>query len=169
MMCVVAQGKDDANGQFRLEDNRLRMARTDGKRFHDDEIYKSIGETLDKLADKLRPEGSKARFINPMSQLPGQKRLVLTSHPLGGCPMGDSIASGVVDEWGRVFHQPGAGKAFHGGLYVADGSMVPSALGVNPALRISAVALRVADKVLAEWDEIPARKQRERSPLQCTL
>jgi len=169
MMCVVAQGKDDANGQFRLEDNRLRMARTDGKRFHDDDIYKSIDETLDKLADKLRPEGSKARFINPMSQLPGQKRLVLTSHPLGGCPMGESIASGVVDEWGRVFHQPGTGKTFHSGLYIADGSMIPSALGVNPALTISAVALRVADKVLAEWDDMPARKPRAPSTLQCTV
>jgi choline dehydrogenase-like flavoprotein len=168
MMCVVAQGKDDANGQFRLEDNRLRMARTDGKRFHDDEIYRSIDETLDQLADKLRPVGSKARFINPMSQVPGQKRLVLTSHPLGGCPMGESVASGVVDEWGRVFHQPGTGKAFHSGLYIADGSMIPTALGVNPALTISAVALRVADKVLAEWDDIPARKPRSPSTLQCT-
>lgn len=169
MMCVVAQGKDDANGQFRLEDNRLRMARTDGKRFHDDEIYRAIDETLDKLAEKLRPEGSKARFINPMSQLPGQKRLVLTSHPLGGCPMGDSVASGVVDEWGRVFRQAGSGRVFHPGLYIADGSMVPTALGVNPALTISALSLRVAERVLTEWDEIPARKPRAATALQCTV
>jgi choline dehydrogenase-like flavoprotein len=169
MMCVVAQGKDDANGQFRLENDRLRMARTDGKRFHDDEIYRAIDETLDKLADKLRPAGSQARFINPMSQLPGQKRLVLTSHPLGGCPMGDSVASGVVDEWGRVFRQPGSGKPFHSGLYVADGSIVPTALGVNPALTISALSLRVAERVLAEWDEIAARKPRAATGLQCTV
>jgi cholesterol oxidase len=168
MMCVVAQGKDDANGQFRLENNRLRMARTDGKRFHDDDIYKSIEQTLEKLAEKLRPDGSKDSFINPMSQMPGTKRLVLTSHPLGGCPMGESAASGAVDEWGRVFRQSDTGKAVYGGLYIADGSMIPTALGVNPSLTISAVALRVADKVLAEWDEIPARKPRAASTLQCS-
>ena len=168
MMCVVAQGKDDANGQFRFEDDRLRMARTDGKRFYQDDIYRAIDDTLGKLAEKLRPDGSKATFINPMSQVPGQKRVVLTSHPLGGCPMGESVASGVVDEWGRVFRQPGSGRAFHGGLYIADGSMVPTALGVNPALTISALSLRVADKMLAEWDEISARKPRAATPLQCT-
>jgi choline dehydrogenase-like flavoprotein len=68
-----------------------------------------------------------------------------------------------------VFHQPGTGKTFHSGLYIADGSMIPTALGVNPALTISAVALRVADKVLAEWDDIPARRPRGPSTLQCTL
>jgi choline dehydrogenase-like flavoprotein len=39
---------------------------------------------------------------------------------------------------------------------VADGSAVPCALGVNPALTISAIALRVADQMLDEWDQIPA-------------
>lgn len=167
MMCVVAQGKDDANGQFRLENDRLRMARTDGKRFHDDDIYKAIDATLDKLAEQLRPAGSDATFIAPMSKLPGMRRLVLTSHPLGGCPMGESVAEGVVDEWGRVFRQDAAGQSLHRGLYIADGSMVPTALGVNPALTIAALSLRVAEKLLAEWDDVPARQPRAATPLQC--
>ena len=82
--------------------------------------------------------------------------------------MGDTVASGVVDEWGRVFRQAGSGRAFYAGLYIADGSMVPTALGVNPALTISALSLRVAERVLAEWDEIPARKPRAATTLQCT-
>ena len=45
--------------------------------------------------------------------------------------------------------------------------MLPTALGVNPALTISAVALRVAERVLAEWDQIPAGKGRVPTPLQC--
>ena len=65
MMCVVAQGKDDANGQFRLENNRLRMARTDGKRFHDDQIYKAIDETLDKLAEKLSARRQQGALHQP--------------------------------------------------------------------------------------------------------
>jgi choline dehydrogenase-like flavoprotein len=169
MMCVVAQGKDDANGQFRLEGDRLRVARVDGKAFHDDEIYASIRRTLDELAKKLRPEGSTAGFISPLSDvaLPGQKAMVLTSHPLGGCLMGASADTGVVDEWGRVYRSEPAQAGLYRGLYVADGSVIPTALGVNPALTISAVALRTADKILAEWNEIPARQPRAATPLQC--
>jgi len=147
------------------------MLRTDNKVFHDDKIYTDIQATLDKLAEKLRPEGSQATFINPLSEelLPGMRPTVLTSHPLGGCPMGDSADTGVVDESGRVFRQQAGREAFYRGLYIADGSMIPTALGVNPALTISAVALRVADKVLAEWDQIAAGQTRVPTALQCTL
>ncbi len=167
-MCVVVQGKDDAIGQFRLEDNQLRVMRSDGKAFHEDGIYKQIHDTLDRLAALLRPEGSEAKFVSPFSDatLPGQKPVVLTSHPLGGCPMGDSVSNGVVDEWGRVFRK-GAPEAYYKGLYIADGSVIPTALGVNPSLTIAAVALHTAEKVLAEWSEIPARGQRTAAAPQC--
>jgi len=162
IMCIVAQGKDDANGRFRLENDRLRLERTDGKRYHEDPIYDEIRATLDRFAEKLRPQGSTAKFLSPLSEvkIPLASRTVLTSHPLGGCPMGETVETGVVDEWGRVFRQASAGGGFCRGLYIADGSMLPTALGVNPALTISAIALRVAEKVLAEWDQsAPARAQ----------
>lgn len=55
-----------------------------------------------------------------------------TAHILGGCVMGTSPAEGVVDEQGRVFGYPG--------LYVADGSVIPANLSVNPSLTITALA-----------------------------
>lgn len=64
-----------------------------------------------------------------------------TYHPLGGCPMSDDAEFGVVDQFGAVFNYPG--------LYVADGSMIPSALGRNPSFTICALAERVAEKILA--------------------
>ena len=169
IMCIVAQGKDDANGRFRLEDDRLRLERTDGKRYHDDPIYGEIRATLDRLAEKLRVQGSTAKFLSPLSdvKIPLATRTVLTSHPLGGCPMGETVETGVVDEWGRVFRQPGAGGGFYRGLYIADGSMLPTALGVNPALTISAIALRVAEKVFAEWDQIAPVRAPIPTALQC--
>ena len=169
VMCIVAQGKDDANGRFRLEDDRLRLERPDGKRFHDDPIYVEIRATLDRFAEKLREPGSTARFLAPLSdvKIPLTSRSVLTSHPLGGCPMGETVETGVVDEWGRVFRQAGAGGGFHRGLYIADGSMMPTALGVNPALTISAIALRVAEKVFAEWDQIAPARAPVPAALQC--
>ena len=184
MMCVVAQGKDAADGQFWLEGGRLRVKKQGGKEFHKDPIYESISHTLERLAEQLRPANSQARFISPLldATVPGAKPVVLTSHPLGGCLMGQTVADGVVDEWGRVFRKPpppevtrdkGASKkvepTYCRGLYVADGSVVPTALGVNPSLTISAVALRVADKILAEWDEIPVKGRRIPLPLQCLV
>lgn len=140
-------------------------------RFVDDPIYRTIEGTLEQLAAQLRPAGSQAGFIAPLSdgKLPGVKPVVLTSHPLGGCPMGETVASGVVDESGRVFRRGGAPRAVYPGLYVADGSMVPTSIGVNPALTISALALRVADQVLADWDSVGARAPaRAATPLQCS-
>ena len=62
-------------------------------------------------------------------------------HPLGTCRMAASAAQGVVDPDHQVFGAPG--------LYVCDGSVVPSALGVNPQLTIMALATRFAMRLLA--------------------
>ena len=57
----------------------------------------------------------------------------ITVHPLGGCPMSDDPDSGVVDDCGKVYG--------YEGLYVLDGSIVPTALGVNPSKTIAALAM----------------------------
>jgi cholesterol oxidase len=61
---------------------------------------------------------------------------LITPHPLGGCNMGTTIDNGVVDHRGAVFGCPD--------LYVADGAIVPEAVGLNPSRTIAAVAERVA-------------------------
>jgi cholesterol oxidase len=65
-----------------------------------------------------------------------------TVHPLGGCPMADDAENGVVDDLGRVYNYPG--------LYVLDGSIVPTALGLNPSKTIAALAERGAHALAAE-------------------
>ena len=62
-----------------------------------------------------------------------------TAHILGGCVMGTSPAEGVVDEQGRVFGYPG--------LYVADGSVIPANLSVNPSLTITALAEHILSHI----------------------
>ena len=55
-----------------------------------------------------------------------------TAHILGGCCMGESADKGVVGFNGEVFGYPN--------LFVADGSVVPANLGVNPSLTITALS-----------------------------
>lgn len=58
----------------------------------------------------------------------------LTAHFIGGCTIGDSPETGVVDAYQRVYGHPG--------LHVADGSAISANLGVNPSLTITAQAER---------------------------
>ena len=67
-------------------------------------------------------------------------RTLITPHPLGGCSMATSPATGVVDHCGCVFNHPG--------LYVIDGSIIPRAIGLNPSKTIAAIAERAAEEFL---------------------
>jgi cholesterol oxidase len=82
----------------------------------------------------------------------GKSGPLVTVHPLGGCPMGDDAASGVVDDCGRVFDDSrSGGRLYHEGLVVLDGSIVPASLGMNPALTIASLALRAMEVLRKEW------------------
>ncbi|AKJ11294.1 cholesterol oxidase [Streptomyces incarnatus] len=58
----------------------------------------------------------------------------LTAHFLGGCPIGDSPQTGVIDPYHRLYGHPG--------ISVVDGAAVSANLGVNPSLTITAQAER---------------------------
>ncbi|GAB3160561.1 GMC family oxidoreductase [Amycolatopsis stemonae] len=63
----------------------------------------------------------------------------ITGHFIGGCTIGDSPASGVVDPYQRLYGHPG--------LHVVDGSAITANLGVNPSLTITAQA----ERAMAFW------------------
>ncbi|MBT2301535.1 GMC family oxidoreductase N-terminal domain-containing protein [Variovorax paradoxus] len=85
----------------------------------------------------------------------GAKIGATTVHPLGGCPMADSASGGVVDQYGRVFAKAGAKTPEMPGLAVLDGSIVPVALGINPALTIAALAERAIPVLAKDWKLVP--------------
>ncbi len=66
---------------------------------------------------------------------------LLGAHPLGTCRPGRSAQEGVVDFDHRVFGTDN--------IYVADGSTVPTSLGVNPQLTIMAMAMRAGESLAA--------------------
>ena len=55
-----------------------------------------------------------------------------TAHILGGCPMSETIETGVVDKNLRVHGYPD--------FYITDGSVIQGNIGVNPSLTITAMA-----------------------------
>jgi cholesterol oxidase len=99
-----------------------------------DALFAAMEKVTGELA---RGVGAKPFFALDTWPLSGY----ITVHPLGGCPMADDPAHGVVDDAGKV----------HGydGLYVLDGSIVPVALGVNPSKTIAALAERGVELLIA--------------------
>jgi cholesterol oxidase len=85
--------------------------------------------------------GSYVKNPDPRSFL---REKFITAHPLGGCPMGDDPLTSVVDVDGAVF-------GYEGRLFVADGSILPTPVGLNPALTIAALAEHIAAKIVAAW------------------
>jgi cholesterol oxidase len=66
-------------------------------------------------------------------------KTLVTPHPLGGCAMSNDADTGVVNHLGEVFGYPN--------LYVADGAIIPQALGLNPSGTIAALAERIAEHI----------------------
>jgi len=103
-------------------------------------IFDQIINGMKLFAQKIGKEEENSLII-PLWDT--QSRRQISAHPLGGCPMGDEASNGVVDSLGRVFRGKN-GNMKYDGLYVADGSIIPTSLGVNPSLTISALAYRIA-------------------------
>ena len=157
VMCVVAMGRESSLGELRLGrsgETTLRISKPGNQKFWEDPVYVAIVDSLKRLAKKLRPDGTSYEFFNPFltatAKAAGAESIAL-SHPLGGCRMAKSPAEGVVDEYGRVFDKTKTGPdPFYVGLYIADASIIPTALGVNPSLTISALSLRIVDQLIAK-------------------
>jgi hypothetical protein len=140
-------GQDDATG-------KLKLAGLDGDQLDLGWEAPNAQQKLWADIETLLREFSLAmggRFIDlPTWQgLLGKKKLVVV-HPLGGCPIGSTHETGVVDEFGQVFDasKPAGSKAVLPGLYVVDGAVIPGALAANPSLTISAQALKSVTNAL---------------------
>jgi GMC oxidoreductase len=71
-----------------------------------------------------------------LEHVPAARIECASQHPLGTARMGISPDRSVVDPDGQAWDLPG--------LFVADGSILPTSLGVNPQVSIMAMATRIA-------------------------
>ena len=77
-----------------------------------------------------------------------------TAHFVGGCVIGDSVKSGVIDPYHRVYNYPT--------MHIVDGASVTANLGVNPSLTITAQA----ERAFSFW---PNKGEADTRPAQNTM
>ncbi|HVO34470.1 MAG TPA: GMC family oxidoreductase [Gemmatimonadales bacterium] len=94
-----------------------------------------------------RDAGRVDELIDAAHFLPG-KVSVSAAHLMGGCAMGRDPSGSVTDGWGRVHDVPW--------LRIADASLFPDSLEINPYLTIMALADRVAEGIRMEARELLA-------------
>ena len=165
-MAMLGMGHDTGDGRLIKKDGRWQI-KWEGLK--ESEYRKMVFREFDKLA---RAHGGKYKRLKAFGDN------LVTVHPLGGCNMSDDPAYGAVNHLGQVYDGSGGGSdcgcgplgassmgyssqagivsaGVHQGLYVADGSVIPTALGVNPYMTIGALSERIAHHI----DQNPTNAQ----------
>ncbi|KRA32399.1 MULTISPECIES: GMC oxidoreductase [unclassified Nocardioides] len=91
------------------------------------------------LAHEIAREYAAAADADPGNVATDIFNIPATAHYIGGCTIGVSRETGVIDPYQRVYGYPG--------LHIADGSAITANLGVNPSLTITAQA----ERAMAFW------------------
>ncbi|QDQ27743.1 GMC family oxidoreductase [Chitinimonas arctica] len=130
---LLCMGLDQSDGRCRL--NRAGFLDLDWPQAGSQPLYQAILTLCRRFCRYMQ-----ANVFLPMPTWLWPSNRNVSVHPLGGCTLADSPRQGVVSaaaaDRGQVFG--------YQGLYVADGSIVPAALGANPAATIAALAEWIA-------------------------
>jgi cholesterol oxidase len=151
-LTLLGIGHDRAEGEIRLENDVATVRWPDYER---EPVHAELARLMEQYASAYG--GRFSPFIAARNY---------TAHPLGGCRMGTSVTGGVVNHRGQVFDAAagGTGGAVHPGLYVADASIVPTALGNNPLLTITALAERIAHLIVSDPAHATLFQRARRAP-----
>lgn len=130
-------GMDSSSGKYSLRWSSKAL-RLDWKYEDNLKLYDKMIKAAQRTRHYL---GSQFSIVFPTWIWPLRRNI--TVHPLGGCIAANSDSEGVVSgtrgDLGKVFQ--------YENLYVADGSIIPGAVGVNPAVTIGAIAEMIAEDI----------------------
>ncbi len=128
MFVHLAMGRDRNTGKMVEEEGEFKVRWN----LHDSELhFKRVEKELRRYTKKWNG------IFMPNPFMAVDK--IFAVHPLGGCIMGEDPKTSVVNEKGQAYG--------HEGLYIIDGSIIPSSLGPNPSLTIAANAERIASYI----------------------
>lgn len=133
---LLCMGLDKSNGKIELDGNGF--INIDWPYKDSMPLYQAI---LD-MGNRFKEWAGGKAFI-PLPNWLWPMKSNITVHALGGCRIADDPAQGVtsakLETFGQVFS--------YQGLYVADGALLPTAVGANPVATISALSERVAEGI----------------------
>lgn len=133
MLTMGCLALDRCEGEIRLGAGDAAVVSWPGTHPETERRWSAAARTMRQIYEKLGGE----MFLDSYRE----HGTVNTAHPLGGCRMSERAeAAGVVDGLGESLGNPD--------LFVIDGAIVPSALGVNPSLTIAAVAESIVDRLI---------------------
>ncbi len=144
---ILVMGHDAAQGRIELDEYGNPAVRWPG--YNDSDYRTRARQELHRTAAALGGE-FKDKFV-----WSGQ---AATVHPLGGCALADDPHNGVLNHKCQVYDfayggtlddQTGSARV-HEGLYVCDGAIMPTPIGVNPYITIAALAERTAQLISLE-------------------
>jgi cholesterol oxidase len=133
---LLCMGLDRANGTMTLNDNGY---------IHVDWPYKDslpLYRAILRAGKRFRASTHAKAFL-PLPTWSWPFRRNITVHALGGCSLADKPADGVTSARPETMGQVFGYKR----LYVADGAILPTAVGANPVATISALSERVAEGI----------------------
>lgn len=139
-------GRNQQSGTFSLDgNNKLQLTFQGG--LHNDPVYAAMEEIVQAMATAMNGKYVRFPFWGKgqiLTNNPDPARKFVTVHPLGGCVMGTDSSNGVVDSKGRVYNTVAGATTVHENLFIADASVIPGPVAVNPTLTIVAMALKIA-------------------------
>jgi cholesterol oxidase len=133
LMVWLGAGMDAADGRLRMKPHGLLSDHLELDLDWDTGSSQGVFDAIAEMQKNLTQATGGRWFEPPTWSL---FKNLLTLHPLGGCKMGVSADTGVVDHLGQVWGYPN--------LIVSDGAIVPTATGRNPSHTIAALAERIA-------------------------
>jgi cholesterol oxidase len=131
---LLCMGLDKGDGALSLKDGRLDVSWPQKTSMPLYQAIVACGERFAKFAGSF--------LFTPLPTWKRPWRNNITVHPLGGCALAHAAEQGVVsagNDRGQVFG--------YTGLYVADGSVLPTAVGANPVATICAVSEWIAEGI----------------------
>ncbi len=131
---IAVQGLVPSEGEMKIDEDGFPVLSLKMSEKHK-KFYERAREIIKHIVEKNGGEFLETRFILP--------DMLGTVHPLGSCRMGENPENSVCDENGEVWGYPG--------MFVTDGAVIPSGLGVNSAHTISAVAEMISEYIIEKY------------------